>query len=86
MVDVTNGAEPLENQRARCGPEKLPEPTCVRGSARSGLPTYLFHSKCSYHVFCQQLCIYQSHFNVFVDLSVVRPVLAAFYLQETRRK
>lgn len=36
MADVMGGAEPLENQRARCGPEKLPEPTCVQGSARSG--------------------------------------------------
>lgn len=48
--------------------------------------TCLFYCKRSNHIFCQKLCFYQSNFNVFIYLCVIRPVFTAFDLLEIQGK
>ena len=42
---------------------------------------YLLHSEGPDDVLRQQLCLYQCHLHVSVDLSIIWPVLTALHLQ-----
>lgn len=51
-----------------------------------GQKTYLLHREGPDDVLRQQLSLYQRHLDVSVDLSVIRPVLAALHLGGTKVK